>query len=144
MAKRLVKAKRTLAVKMDKLSIQKEVLGNVDEICQKITDTIKTVGFGILTRIDFDQKIFEKLNEKINRCVILGACNPKLAHDAYMQSTDVALLIPCNIVVREIESGKVIVEAMRPTMMLKFVKGVAKSDSILKAELDLEKVILAL
>lgn len=139
-----MKAKQTLAVRMDKLSIQKEVLGNVDEICQRVTDAIKTVGFGILTRIDFDQKIFEKLNEKINRCVILGACNPKLAHDAYMQSTDVALLIPCNIVVREIESGKVIVEAMRPTMMLEFVKGVAKSDSILKAELDLEKVILAL
>ncbi|MBL7555235.1 MAG: DUF302 domain-containing protein [Bdellovibrionaceae bacterium] len=129
---------------MNKLSIQKEVSGNVDDICQRVTDAIKPVGFGILTRIDFDQKIYEKLNEKINRCVILGACNPKLAFDAFKQSTDVALLIPCNIVVREIEAGKVIVEAMRPTMMLEFVKGVAKSDSILKAEFDLENVILAL
>lgn len=129
---------------MGKLSIQKEVSGNVDDICQRVIDAIKPIGFGILTRIDFDQKIHEKLNEKINRCVILGACNPKLALDAFMQSTDVALLIPCNIVVRELEVGKVIVEAMRPTMMLEFVKGVAKSDSILKAECDLEKVILAL
>jgi len=129
---------------MNKLSIQKEVSGNVDDICQRVTDAIKPVGFGILTRIDFDQKIYEKLNEKINRCVILGACNPKLAFDAFKQSTDVALLIPCNIVVREIEAGKVIVEAMRPTMMLEFVKGVAKSDWILKAEFDLKNVILAL
>lgn len=129
---------------MGNLSIQKEVSGNVDDICQKVTEAIKSVGFGILTRIDFDQKMHEKLNEKIERCVILGACNPKLALDAYRQSTDVALLVPCNIVVRELATGKVIVEAMRPTMMLELVKGVTKSDLILKTENDLEKVILAL
>lgn len=129
---------------MDNLSIQKEVSGNVNEVCVKVTEAIKPIGFGILTRIDFDQKIQEKLNEKINPCVILGACNPRLAFEAFRQSTDVALLIPCNIVVREIAVGRVIVEAMRPTMMLEFVNGVEKSDSILKAESDLEKVILAL
>lgn len=129
---------------MGNLSIQKEVSGNVDDICQKVTEAIKPIGFGILTRIDFDQKIYEKLNEKIERCVILGACNPKLALEAYRQSTDVSLLVPCNIVVRESATGKVIVEAMRPTMMLEFVKGVTKSDLILKAENDLERVILAL
>jgi uncharacterized protein (DUF302 family) len=129
---------------MGSLSIKKETTGNFDEICQKVIESIKPIGFGVLTRIDFDQKIKEKLNEKIERCVILGACNPKLALEAYRQSTDVSLLIPCNIVVRELNSGKIMIEAMRPTMMLDFVKGVAKSDSILKAENDLEKVILAL
>lgn len=129
---------------MANLSIQKEVSGNVDEICEMVTEAIKPIGFGILTRIDFDQKIREKLNETINRCVILGACNPKLALEAYRQSTDVALLIPCNIVVRELSSGKAIVEAMRPTMMLDIVKGVERSETILKVEQDLERVILSL
>lgn len=129
---------------MGKLSIQKEVFGKVDEICERVTEVIKPIGFGVLTRIDFDQKIHEKLNEKINRCVILGACNPKLALEAYRQSTDVALLIPCNIVVREVSEGKIMVEAMRPTLMLDFLKEIAKSETIIKAERDLERVILNL
>lgn len=129
---------------MGSLSIHKEVAGKVDEICQLITEAIKSIGFGILTRIDFDQKIQEKLGEKINRCVILGACNPKLALESYRQSTDVALLIPCNIVIRELDSGKIMIEAMRPTKMLDFVTGVARSESITAAEQDLERVILAL
>ncbi len=129
---------------MKHLSFKKEVTGTVDEICIKVSENIKSIGFGILTRIDFDQKIQEKLNEKINRCVILGACNPKLALEAYRQSTEVALFIPCNIVVTELNKGKVLVEAMRPVMMLDFIDGVAKSDSIIKVDQDLETVILSL
>ena len=129
---------------MSSLSIHKELSGTVDDICLRVTEAVKPIGFGILTRIDFDQKIHEKTNQKIDRCVILGACNPKLALEAYRQSTDVALLIPCNIVVRENGLGKVIVEALRPTMMLEIVKGIVQSDLITKAETDLEKVILAL
>lgn len=129
---------------MDNLSIKKELPGTVDQVCEKLTAAIKTVGFGVLTRIDFDQKIKEKLDETINRCVILGACNPALALEAYKQSTDVALLIPCNIAVTEISPGLVRIEAMRPIRMLDFVKAVAPSESILKAERELEQVILGL
>ena len=129
---------------MGNLAIKKETSGNFDEICQKVIEAIKPIGFGVLTRIDFDQKIQEKLNEKIERCVILGACNPRLALEAYRQSTDVALLIPCNIVIREVVGGKIMIEAMRPTKMLDFVRGVAQSESIDRAERDLEKVILSL
>jgi len=126
------------------LSIQKKISGNLEEICNRLTEALKTVDFGILTRIDFDRKIQEKLNEEIERCVILGACNPKLALEAYRQSTDVALLIPCNIVIREVSREEFVIEAMRPTKMLDFVKDVRRSDSIEKAERDLEKVILDL
>lgn len=129
---------------MSQLCITTEVKGSVDQVCELVSEAIKPIGFGILTRIDFDQKIKEKLGEKINRCVILGACNPKLALEAYKQSTDVALLIPCNIAVTELAGGKVRVEAMRPTMMLDFLKDVAKSESIASAERDLERTIKGL
>lgn len=129
---------------MSNLSIKNEVTGTVDEVCQRVEEAIKKVGFGILTKIDFDQKIKEKLNETINRCVILGACNPGLALEAYKQSTEVALLIPCNIVVTETSAGSVRIEAMRPIRMLDFIKAVAPSESILKAERDLESAILGL
>lgn len=129
---------------MSNLAITKEVTGNFDEICEKLSEAIKPIGFGVLTRIDFDQKIQEKLNEKINRCVILGACNPKLALDAYRQSTDVALLIPCNIVVTKLDTGAIRIEAMRPSTMLSLAKDVKGNEAMMKAEKDLEKVILSL
>lgn len=129
---------------MENMAIKKEVAGQIEEVCAKITEVIKPIGFGILTRIDFDQKIQEKINEKIERCVILGACNPRLAYEAYKQSSDVALLIPCNIVVRELKNGKLMVEALRPSKMLDLLKDVSGAESINKAERDLEKVILSL
>lgn len=129
---------------MNELAITKEVNGDVESVCTKVTEAIKSAGFGVLTRIDFDKTIEQKLNEKINKTVILGACNPKIAFEAYKQSTDVALLIPCNIVVRETAQNKVIVEAMRPTKMLEFLKDVKASEAIEKAESDLSKIILAL
>lgn len=126
---------------MSQLAIKKETNGTVDAVCEMVTSVIKEAGFGILTRIDFDQKIKEKLNESLPKTVILGACNPRLAYEAFKQTTDVALLIPCNIVVREISEGIVLIEAMRPTKMLELLKGVSKDDSIIKAERDLENAL---
>ncbi|MGE5086406.1 MAG: DUF302 domain-containing protein [Bacillota bacterium] len=129
---------------MSQMAIQKEIPMPVDQAIDKVTAAIKEVGFGVLTRIDFDEKMKEKLNETVARTVILGACNPKLAFEAFKQSTDVALLIPCNVVVRETTPGCCIVEAIRPSQMLSFLKEVKQSDLILKAEADLERVIHAL
>lgn len=126
---------------MSNLAITREMNGSVDQICEKVTEAIKAAGFGVLTRIDFDQKMKEKLNENIDKCVILGACNPRLAFDAYKQSTDVALLVPCNIVVRQTAPGKVSIEALRPTQMLNFIKNLPLNDSILSAEQQLKRAI---
>ncbi|MBK7963473.1 MAG: DUF302 domain-containing protein [Bdellovibrionales bacterium] len=129
---------------MSLVSIKKQVDGSVEHICNKITETIPSIGFGILTRIDFDKKIQEKLNEGINKTVILGACHPKLALEAYRQTTDVTLLMPCNIVVREIDDGTVLVEAIRPSQMLQMLNEVSPSDTLHEAEQNLENFILAL
>lgn len=131
---------------MGTMSIQKEVFGSVDLICNQITEAIKPAGFGVLTRIDFDQKMQEKLGEKIPRTAVLGACHPRLAYEAYQQTTDVTLLIPCNIVVRELRPGYVMIEAVRPTKMLAMLNLTALESSPLgklasKVEADLEQVI---
>ena len=114
------------------------------QICQKISESMSTIGFGILTRIDFDQKIHEKLNETISKTVILGACHPKLAIEVYRQTTDVTLLMPCNIVVREVGDGTVVVEAIRPSQMIQLLQEVAPSNTLYEAEQNLEKFIFAL
>jgi uncharacterized protein (DUF302 family) len=129
---------------MNDLAIKIEVIGQIETLCQRVSDAIKPAGFGVLTRIDFDQKIKEKLGETLRPCIILGACHPKLAFEAYQQSSDAALLIPCNIVLTEIAGGKVRIEAMRPTQMLNILPGVQMGASVEKAEADLQAALATL
>jgi uncharacterized protein (DUF302 family) len=129
---------------MSTFAITKETKGSIEEICQRVTEAIKPAGFGVLTHIDFAQKINEKLGETIRPCVILGACHPKLAHEAYKQSSDVALLIPCNIVVTDLGEGKVRIEAMRPTQMLNLLPAVRQRQLIEDTEAGFERALAGL
>lgn len=103
---------------MKEINFKKTVYGNVNEVAARVTEALKTEGFGVLTRIDLDEKIKEKLNVTIPPSIILGACNPQLAYEAYRVNTDVASLLPCNAVIREIGPGSVSVELARPSFMM--------------------------
>ncbi|HEX7675216.1 MAG TPA: DUF302 domain-containing protein [Bdellovibrio sp.] len=124
---------------MSNLALTKEVSGKIEDVVAIVTDAIKPAGFGVLTRIDFDKKLKEKIGETIKPCVILGACNPSLAFKAYQQSSDAALLIPCNIVLTEISPGKVRIEAIKPTKMLGILPAIKLSDEVQSVELALER-----
>ena len=125
---------------MQNLAIRKTISLSLDLAVEKTTNALKEIGFGILTRIDFDQKIKEKLGKQLPRTVILGACNPALAYEAYMQNTDVTLLVPCNLVVREIAKGQCAIEMIRPSQMMQILPGIEMQDLITKAEADLSRV----
>ena len=73
-------------------------------------------GFGTLTEIDVRQTLQEKLGVETEPQVIIGACNPQLAHRALQIDPRVATLLPCNVVVR-VEAGRTVVEALDPTTM---------------------------
>lgn len=77
-------------------------------------------GFGILTEIDMQATLKAKLGEDMERYIILGACNPPLAHRAVGVNRQIGLLLPCNVVVRDdpSTSGAVLVEAMNPQLMV--------------------------
>lgn len=129
---------------MKDLAITVVVNGKLEDVCQRVMETIKPAGFGVLTRIDFDKTIKQKIGESIQPCIILGACNPKLAFEAYQQSSDVALLIPCNIVLTEIAENKIRVEAMRPSQMLNILPAVQTSDLMAVAESKLKESLTSL
>ena len=91
----------------------------------RITATLKEQGFGVLTEIDVRATLEQKLGEKIDPYVILGACNPKLAHRALSSEPGIGLLLPCNVVLTQDGDGT-IVSAASPKAMFEIVKGAPK------------------
>ena len=87
----------------------------------RITDALKQQGFGILTEIDVTATLKAKLNLEFRRYLILGACNPQLAHRALEAELGIGLLLPCNVCVWEDDGGSV-VSIARPDAMFDIVK----------------------
>lgn len=79
-----------------------------DEAVEEVTKELAEEGFGVISRIDMDKAFEEKIGQTFRRYTILGACNPKLAHRALTARPDVGLLLPCNVVVEQCESGSVV------------------------------------
>ncbi|WP_406632642.1 DUF302 domain-containing protein [Amycolatopsis sp. WGS_07] len=92
-----------------------------DDVMAKTRTALGTAGFGVLTEIDVQATMREKLDEPMERYTILGACNPPLAHRALTATREIGLLLPCNVVVRENGSGGTIVEAINPAVMAEVV-----------------------
>jgi uncharacterized protein (DUF302 family) len=106
---------------MNSINFKKEVSGNVEEVIERVTAALKGEGFGVLTRIDLHLKIKEKIGKDLRPTVILGACNPQLAYEAYQQNPDVASLLPCNAVIRDIGNGRVSIELAKPSSLMEML-----------------------
>jgi uncharacterized protein (DUF302 family) len=111
-----------------------------------VRDALRAEGFGVLTEIDIEATLREKLGDgeadEVGPTRILGACNPGLAHRALTTQRDVALLLPCNVVLREID-GRTEVSVADPAAMVEMV-GASLGDVAHDARVRLERVIAAL
>ena len=85
-----------------------------DEAVAKTKDVLQEQGFGVLSEIDMQAKLKEKVGADIGRYLILGACNPPLAHKAVQAEPEIGLLLPCNVIVYENPSGQTVVSAVDP------------------------------
>jgi uncharacterized protein (DUF302 family) len=108
---------------------------------ERITESLKKEGFGVLTTIDVAATLKKKLDQDFRRYVILGACNPQLAHRALTADLSVGLLLPCNVTVFQGDRGESVVQVVKPEAMLGVVQD-AKLKPIAK-EAD-ERLVRAL
>lgn len=86
-------------------------------VAERVREALRTQGFGVLTEIDVQATLREKLGEDMEDYLILGACNPPLAHRALSADRKIGLLLPCNVVVRA-DGAQTIIEALDPQAMV--------------------------
>ncbi len=93
-----------------------EVAGTMEEVKPKVLEALKSQGFGVLTEINVQKTMKEKIGAEYEPYFILGACNPQLANQALSADRAIGLLLPCNVVLRQ-AGGKVEVSILDPEVM---------------------------
>ncbi|RME46431.1 MAG: DUF302 domain-containing protein [Chloroflexi bacterium] len=114
-----------------------------EQAIEKVTAALKDEGFGILTEIDVKETLKKKLDVDFRKYIILGACNPPLAHQALQTELEIGLLLPCNVIVYE-EDGGSVVSIVDPIAMLGVVENPALDPVAQEARTRLLRVINAL
>lgn len=103
-----------------KMSTDITLKGDMAGVIDKVSAALKDQGFGVLTRIDVDTTLKAKIGADFRPYVILGACNPTLAHKALSARPDVGLMLPCNVVVDQVADGECLVRFIDPGAMMGF------------------------
>lgn len=112
----------------------------------KVTEALKSEGFGVLTRIDVKVTLKEKLDTDFRPYIILGACHPPLAHQALLSNPLIGLMMPCNVTVEETDDGS-LVNIGNPEVLLgiePFASDDQISEVVAEARIQLERVAAAL
>jgi uncharacterized protein (DUF302 family) len=84
------------------------------EVLEKVTQNLKSQGFGVITSIDVQDTFKQTLNIKFRNYKILAACNPQFAYKAISMDSHLGMMLPCNVVIQEHENGEVEVSAINP------------------------------
>ena len=115
-----------------------------EESVEKVKDALKEEGFGVLTTIDVKDTLKQKLNQDFRKYVILGACNPPLAHRALQAETEIGLLLPCNVIVYEADEGGSVVSAVDPAEAMQAVENPQLAEIAEEVRAKLQRVIQSL
>ncbi|SDD89642.1 Uncharacterized conserved protein, DUF302 family [Pricia antarctica] len=119
----------------------KTIKGTFEEVIDKVTKGLKDEGFGILTEIDVTATLKKKLDVNFKKYRILGTCNPPYAHKALQAEDKIGTMLPCNVIVQEIEDGVIEVAAVNPMASMQAVENEKLNDVANEITSMLESVI---
>lgn len=114
---------------------------NFDEVIEQTTAALKTEGFGVLTEIDIQKALKEKIGVDFKKYRILGACNPDFAHKALLAEDKVGVFLPCNVIVEEHENGDIEVSAVDPIASMSAVKNESLGGLAIEVQEKMKRVI---
>lgn len=112
-----------------------------DEAIERTKAALKEEGFGVLTEIDVRKTLKEKIDADFEPYIILGACNPKLAHRALLAEHEIGLLLPCNVIVHDDGDGRSKVSVMDPNAAMGLVEGDAVAAVAAEAREKLQRAL---
>jgi len=112
-----------------------------EKVIDRVTEELKKEGFGILTEIDVKETLKKKLDVDFKKYRILGACNPPYAHKALKAEDKIGTMLPCNVIVQEIDDGHVEVAAVNPMASMQAVDNIELSEIAQEITAKLENVI---
>lgn len=112
-----------------------------DKAVERVTEELKKEGFGVLTEIDVRATLKKKLNVDFRKYQILGACNPPFAHRALQAEDKIGAMLPCNVIVQELDNGKTEVAAIDPVASMLAVENDNLSGIANEIRAKLQKVI---
>ncbi len=111
---------------------------------RKVREELQKEGFGVLTEIDVKQKFREKLGKDFRDYVILGACNPAMAYEAFGKELNIGTLLPCNVCVYSDDDGRTVVMVMDPVGALGLIGNPELTVLARTVKLKMQKVLAAL
>ncbi|MDE2184982.1 MAG: DUF302 domain-containing protein [Alphaproteobacteria bacterium] len=115
-----------------------------DEAVLRATEALKAEGFGIITEVDVKATLKKKINVDFRNYRILGACNPTLAHEALKLEDKVGTMLPCNVIVQDIGSGKTEVAAIDPVASMQAIDNPRLTEAAAQVQAKLCKIIESL
>ena len=113
-----------------------------EDTIPRVVEALKQQGFGVLTEIDVAATLKNKIDVDFTKYIILGACNPKLAHATLQEELEIGLLLPCNVIVyQDPESNATVVSAVDPERMLSIVDNPTLAPRASEVKAMLQKAI---
>ena len=124
--------------------IQKELPVPFEKGIERVKEGLQKEGFGVLTEIDVQDTLKKKISVDFRKYRILGACNPRFAHQALQQEPRIGLLLPCNVIVQEAAGGKTDVAAIDPVAPMQRVENDRLLEVANQVKEKLQRVVAAL
>lgn len=127
-----------------KYYISKTIHQDFDQAVVQVTESLKKAGFGVLSEINIQEKLKEKLDVDFRKYKILGACNPPYAYKALLHEDKIGTMLPCNVIVQELEKNKIEIAAVDPLASMMAVENKNLAGIAKEVKEKLENVVASL